>query len=114
MTLNPANPLCISSLLVIANLASMAAVFVYSACVLSVRQWTWRQPELWIHSFLIGGVVAVAGSAANEWQPHHWTEILFNVAVAGYFVMRSRRIHLLDNMFFKKKRRRRLGTAPPE
>ena len=86
----------ITQCLLMINVAAMAAIFVYSACSLSVRQWTAKQPDYWIHSLLVGGSVAVIG------QVHHWTEIMFNVAAASYFVMRSRRIHLLSGILQRK------------
>lgn len=92
----------ITHFLILVNVAAMAAIFVYSACSLSVRQWTLRNPEYWIHGFLVGGSIAVIGHTLNSWQPHHWTEILFNVAAAGYFMMRSRRIHLLAGILRRK------------
>lgn len=93
------------NLLVMANVASMAAVFIYSACSLSVRKWTWRQPELWIHAMLIGGSVAVVGHMSDSGQPHHLTEVLFNVAAACFFMLRSRRIHLLEGILKLKGRK---------
>ena len=79
----------ITQCLLMINVAAMAAIFVYSACSLSVRQWTAKQPDYWIHSFLVGGSVAVIGHSLAGGQVHHWTEIMFNVAAASYFVMRS-------------------------
>ena len=81
--------------LMMANVAAMAAIFVYSACSLSVKRWTAKQPDYWIHSFLVGGSIAVIGHTAGNWQLHHWTEVMFNVAAAAYFMLRSHRIHLL-------------------
>ena len=78
----------ITQCLLMINVAAMAAIFVYSACSLSVRQWTAKQPDYWIHSFLVGGSVAVIGHSLAGGQVHHWTEIMFNVAAASYFVMR--------------------------
>ena len=40
----------ITQCLLMINVAAMAAIFVYSACSLSVRQWTAKQPDYWIHS----------------------------------------------------------------
>ena len=97
------NPKLISDVLVLLNVAAMAAVFIYSACSLSVKKWTWRQPELWIHALLIGGSVAVIGHTADSGQPHHLTEVLFNVAAACFFMLRSRRIHLLEGILRRKK-----------
>ena len=59
----------ITQCLLMINVAAMVAIFVYSACSFSVRQ---------------------------------WTEIMFNVAAASYFVMRSRRIHLLAGILQRK------------
>ena len=88
--------------LMMANVAAMAAIFVYSACSLSVKRWTAKQPDYWIHSFLVGGSVAVIGHSLAGGQVHHWTEIMFNVGAASYFVMRSRRIHLLAGILQRK------------
>ena len=88
--------------LMMANVAAMAAIFVYSACSLSVRQWTAKQPDYWIHSFLVGGSVAVIGHSLAGGQVHHWTEIMFNVAAAAYFMLRSHRIHLLAGILRRK------------
>lgn len=98
-------PELITHFLILTNMAAMAAIFVYSACSLSVKKWTWRQADYWIHSLLIGGSIAVIGHTLNSWQPHHWTEILFNVAAAGYFMLRSHRIHLLAGMLKRKNKR---------
>ncbi len=92
----------ITQCLLMINVAAMAAIFVYSACSLSVRQWTAKQPDYWIHSLLVGGSVAVIGHSLAGGQVHHWTEIMFNVAAASYFVMRSRRIHLLAGILQRK------------
>lgn len=92
----------ITQCLLMINVAAMVAIFVYSACSLSVRQWTAKQPDYWIHSFLVGGSVAVIGHSLAGGQVHHWTEIMFNVAAASYFVMRSHRIHLLAGILQRK------------
>lgn len=96
------NPEMISSVLATTNIVAMGAIFVYSACALSVKKWTWRHPDLWVHACLIGGALAVIGHSVETGQPHNWTEIIFNVAAAGYFLVRSRRIHLLDGLLRKK------------
>lgn len=96
------NPEMISSLLAVTNIVAMGAIFVYSACALSVKKWTWRHPDLWVHACLIGGALAVIGHSVETGQPHNWTEVIFNVAAAGYFLVRSRRIHLLDGLLRKK------------
>lgn len=88
--------------LMMANVAAMAAIFVYSACSLSVKRWTAKQPDYWIHSFLVGGSVAVIGHSLAGGQVHHWTEIMFNVAAASYFMLRSHRIHLLAGILRRK------------
>ena len=95
-------PETLSLFLTAINIVTMGAVFIYSACALSVKKWTWRHPDLWVHSCLIGGALAVVGHSVETGQPHNWTEIIFNVAVASYFLMRSRRIHLLDGLLRKK------------
>ena len=53
-------------------------------------------------ALLVGGSVAVIGHSLAGGQVHHWTEIMFNVAAASYFVMRSRRIHLLSGILQRK------------
>lgn len=88
--------------LMMANVAAMAAIFVYSACSLSVKRWTATQPDYWIHSLLVGGSVAVIGHSLAGGQVHHWTEIMFNVAAASYFMLRSHRIHLLAGILQRK------------
>lgn len=92
----------IALVLMTANIAAMAAVFVYSVCSLSVRRWNAKQPDYWVHSLLVGGSIAVIGHTAGSWQLHHWTEIMFNVAAAAYFMLRSHRIHLLGGILQRK------------
>ena len=74
--------------LMMANVAAMAAIFVYSACSLSVKRWTAKQPDYWIHSFLVGGSIAVIGHTAGNWQLHHWTEVMF-ICWPGYCGVRG-------------------------
>ena len=69
--------------LMMANVAAMAAIFVYSACSLSVKRWTAKQPDYWIHSLLVGGSIAVIGhqlrseerrvgkECRSRWSPYH-------------------------------------------
>ena len=92
----------ITQCLLMVNVVAMVVIFVYSACSLSVRQWTAKQPDYWIHSFLVGGSVAVIGHSLAGGQVHHWTEVMFNVATAAYFMLRSRRIHLLAGILQRK------------
>jgi len=66
----------ITQCLLMINVAAMAAIFVYSACSLSVRQWTAKQPDYWIHSFLVGGSVAVIGHSLAGGQVHHDADAL--------------------------------------
>ena len=99
----------ITQCLLMVNVVAMVAIFVYSACSLSVRQWTTKQPDYWIHSLLVGGSVAVIGHSLASGQVHHWTEIMFNVAAASYLLMRSRRIHLLSGILQRKGEWKRLS-----
>lgn len=62
----------------------------------------WTLDKAAASQLLIGGALAVVGHSVETGQPHNWTEVIFNVAVAGYFLVRSRRIHLLDGLLSRK------------
>ncbi|MDO5638645.1 MAG: hypothetical protein Q4G28_02125 [Neisseria sp.] len=81
--------------LIVMNLVAAAVVFVHCVCRLSVRRWTWRQPELWAHALMTGGAVGVLCSSLIRESPHNISEIVINAGLAGYFLAQSWRLHLL-------------------
>ena len=73
------------------NLVAALVIFVHCVCRLSVRQWTFRQPELWAHALLTGGAVGVVGISLVRGvsQP---AEVWINIGMAAYFLSQSWRL----------------------
>lgn len=74
-----------TALLIIDVLAALV-IFCHCVCRLSVRKWTWKQPEMWAHVVLTGGSVGVIGSGLVQGGVHHPSEILINLGLAAYFL----------------------------
>lgn len=72
--------------LLIINVLAALVIFCHCVCRLSVRKWTWKQPEMWAHVALTGGSVGVMGHGLVSGAVHHPSEILINVGVAAYFL----------------------------
>ncbi len=72
--------------LLIINVLAALVIFCHCVCRLSVRKWTWKQPEMWAHVVLTGGAVGVMGHGLVSGAVHHPSEILINVGVAAYFL----------------------------
>lgn len=72
--------------LLIINVLSALVIFYHCVYRLSVRKWTWKQPEMWVHVVLTGGSVGVMGHELVSGAVHHPSEILINVGVAAYFL----------------------------
>lgn len=72
--------------LLIINVLSVLVIFCHCVCRLSVRKWTWKQPEMLAHVVLTGGSVGVVGHELVRGAVHHPSEILINVGVAAYFL----------------------------
>ena len=77
------------------NILAGLIVFIHCVCRLSVRRWTWRQPELWAHALMVGGAIGVFFSSLIRETPHNISEIVINCGVAGYFLAQSWRLRML-------------------
>ena len=73
------------------NLVAALVIFVHCVCRLSVRQWTFRQPELWAHALLIGGAVGVVGISLVRGVSKP-AEVWINIGMAAYFLSQSWRL----------------------
>lgn len=72
------------------NAAASLAVFFYSSNRLSAKQWTFRQPELWAHTLLVGGSLAVFLTSIWDVGSLKYTaEVMMNVAIAFYLGVRA-------------------------
>ena len=74
------------------NLVAALVIFVHCVCRLSVRQWTFRQPELWAHALLIGGAVGVIGVSLARGESTLGAEVWINIGMAAYFLSQSWRL----------------------
>lgn len=89
------------------NIIATLAVFFYSANRLSAKQWTVKQPELWVHSMLVGTSLQVV--LVNAWDVVAWkqlSEVLLNITVAIYLGVRAWRK--------KQQNKMKLKFKPPE
>ena len=74
------------------NLVAALVIFVHCVCRLSVRQWTFRQPELWAHALLTGGAVGVIGVSLARGESTLGEEVWINIGMAAYFLSQSWRL----------------------
>ena len=80
------------------NILAGLIVFIHCVCRLSVRRWTWRQPELWAHALMVGGAIGVFFSSLIRESPLiDYTqpvpaELVFNVGAAVYFLAQTWRL----------------------
>ena len=74
------------------NLIAALIVFVHCVCRLSVRQWTFRQPELWAHALLTGGAVGVIGVSLARSESTLSAGVWINSGMAAYFLSQSWRL----------------------
>lgn len=72
------------------NAMAALAVFFYSSNRLSVKQWAFRQPELWAHTFLVGSSLAVfLTSVWDAGSLKYAAEVMMNLAIAFYLGVRA-------------------------
>ncbi len=74
------------------NLVAALVIFAHCVCRLSVRQWTFRQPELWAHALLIGGAVGVIGVSLARGESTLVAGVWINSGIATYFLSQSWRL----------------------
>lgn len=71
------------------NLCAVAVVFFYAANRLSAKKWTFRQPELWVHTLLVGSSLGVFFSSAWDVSSRELAEVIMNMTTAIYLSVRA-------------------------
>lgn len=77
-------------ILILLNLCAALTVFFYASNRLSVKKWTYRQPELWVHTLLVGSSLGVLlTSLWDMGEVQHFAEVMMNISTAVYLGVRA-------------------------
>lgn len=92
------------SILNLFNVLAALSVFFYATNRLSDKKWALKQPELWVHTLLVGSSLGVF--LTSVWDMgvlKHMAEVMMNMATAVYLGVRAwRKSHQKPKLPFPK------------